>query len=90
MIELIYHTGSASGIDDGLYGNTDLGTPQKIISIDRYLPAIGCFSRRWKSRCLVNLSIGYPTFRLITKTCSLRHGEDIEGRRPKQRPIAHR
>jgi transposase len=39
MMELIDHIGSASGIDDGLYGNTDLGAAQKIISIARYLLA---------------------------------------------------
>jgi hypothetical protein len=39
MMELIDHIGSASGIDDGLYGNTDLGTARKIISIARYLLA---------------------------------------------------
>ncbi|MDR1166641.1 MAG: transposase [Deltaproteobacteria bacterium] len=39
MMELIDHIGSVSGIDDGLYSNTDLGTAQKIISIARYLLA---------------------------------------------------
>jgi transposase len=39
MMEIIGHIGAASGIDDGIYGNTDLGTAQKIISIARYLLA---------------------------------------------------
>jgi hypothetical protein len=39
MMGLIDHIGSASGIDDGLYGNTDLGTARKLISIARYLLA---------------------------------------------------
>jgi len=39
MMEIINHIGSASGIDDGIYGNTDIGTAQKIISIARYLLA---------------------------------------------------
>jgi transposase len=39
MMEIIEHIGSASGIDDGVYGNTDIGTAQKIISIARYLLA---------------------------------------------------
>jgi transposase len=39
MMELIDHIGTASGIDDGIYGNTDLGTAQKILSIARYLLA---------------------------------------------------
>ena len=39
MMEIIDHIGSASGIDDGIYGNTDTGTAQKIISIARYLLA---------------------------------------------------
>ena len=39
MMEIIDHIGSASGIDDGIYGNTDIGTAQKIISIARYLLA---------------------------------------------------
>ena len=39
MMELIDHVGSASGIDDGIYRNTDIGTAQKIISIARYLLA---------------------------------------------------
>jgi hypothetical protein len=36
MMELIDHLGSASGIDDGLYSNADLGAARKIISIARY------------------------------------------------------
>jgi transposase len=39
MTELIAHIGTASGIDDGIYSNTDLGTAQKILSIARYLLA---------------------------------------------------
>ena len=39
MMEIIDHIGDVSGIDDGIYGNTDLGTAQKIISIARYLLA---------------------------------------------------
>jgi transposase len=39
MMEIIDHIGAASGIDDRVYGNTDLGTAQKIISIARYLLA---------------------------------------------------
>ena len=39
MMELIDHIGTASGIDDGIYSNTDLGTAQKILSIARYLLA---------------------------------------------------
>jgi transposase len=39
MMELIDHIGITSGIDDGIYSNTDLGTAQKIISIARYLLA---------------------------------------------------
>ena len=39
MMELIDHIGTASGIDDGVYSNTDIGTAQKIISIARYLLA---------------------------------------------------
>ena len=39
MMEIIGHIGSASGIDDGIYSNTDIGTAQKIISIARYLLA---------------------------------------------------
>jgi transposase len=39
MMEIIDYIGSASGIDNGIYGNTDIGTAQKIISIARYLLA---------------------------------------------------
>ncbi|MCL2163247.1 MAG: hypothetical protein FWH55_02405 [Oscillospiraceae bacterium] len=39
MMEIIDHIGAVSGIDDGIYGNTDIGTAQKIISIARYLLA---------------------------------------------------
>jgi transposase len=39
MMELIDHIGTASRIDGGIYGSTDLGTAQKILSIARYLLA---------------------------------------------------
>ena len=39
MMEIIDHIGSVSGIDDGIYGSTDIGSAQKIISIARYLLA---------------------------------------------------
>jgi transposase len=39
MMEIVDHIGSVSGIDDGIYGNTDTGAAQKIISIARYLLA---------------------------------------------------
>jgi transposase len=39
MMDIIAHVGEASGIDDGIYGNTDTGTAQKIISVARYLLA---------------------------------------------------
>jgi hypothetical protein len=39
MMELIDHVGVTSGIDDGIYSNTDIGTAQKIISIAKYLLA---------------------------------------------------
>ena len=39
MMEIIDHIGSMSGIDDGIYCNTDTGAAQKIISIARYLLA---------------------------------------------------
>jgi len=39
MMEIIEHIGAVSGIDDGIYSNTDMGTAQKIISIARYLLA---------------------------------------------------
>jgi transposase len=41
MMELIDHIGNASGIDDAVYSNTDLGTAQKILSLARYLLATG-------------------------------------------------
>jgi transposase len=39
MMELIDHIGLTSGIDAGIFNNTDIGTAQKIISIARYLLA---------------------------------------------------
>jgi hypothetical protein len=39
MMELIERIGAVSGIDDGIYCNTDIGTAQKILSIARYLLA---------------------------------------------------
>jgi transposase len=39
MMDIIDYIGSASGIDSGIYANTDIGTAQKIISIARYLLA---------------------------------------------------
>jgi hypothetical protein len=39
MMEVIDRLGIASGIDAGIYGNTDIGTAQKIISVARYLLA---------------------------------------------------
>ena len=39
MMEIIDHIGTVSGIDEGVYSNTDAGTAQKIISIARYLLA---------------------------------------------------
>ena len=39
MMELIAHIGTVSGIDEGIYSNTGLGTAQKILSIARYLLA---------------------------------------------------
>ena len=39
MMEIIDRIGIASGIDEGIYSNTDLGTAQKILSIARYLLA---------------------------------------------------
>jgi len=39
MMEIIDHIGTVSGIDEGIYDNTDVGTAQKIISIARYLLA---------------------------------------------------
>jgi transposase len=38
-MELIDHLGVASGIDAGIFSNTDIGTARKIISIARYLLA---------------------------------------------------
>ena len=39
MMNIIDHIGKASGIDEALYANTDIGTAQKIISLARYLLA---------------------------------------------------
>lgn len=39
MMDIIDHIGTVSGIDAGIYGATDLGTAQKIISLARYLLA---------------------------------------------------
>lgn len=39
MMEIIDHIGGVSGIDEGVYRNTDLGTAQKIVSMARYLLA---------------------------------------------------
>jgi len=39
MMDILEHIGAASGIDDGIYSGTDIGTAQKIISIARYLLA---------------------------------------------------
>jgi len=39
MMKIIDHIGDVSGIDDGIYSNTDLGTAQKLISIARYFLA---------------------------------------------------
>jgi len=39
MMDIIAHIGAASGIDDGIYANTDTGAAQKIISLARYLLA---------------------------------------------------
>ena len=39
MMEIIDHVGVTSGIDEGIYSNTDVGTAQKAISIARYLLA---------------------------------------------------
>jgi len=39
MMEIIGHIGTVSGIDGGLYLNTDIGTAQKVISLARYLLA---------------------------------------------------
>lgn len=39
MMDIIGHIGAVSGIDAGVYGSTDIGTAQKIISLARYLLA---------------------------------------------------
>ena len=39
MMKIIDHLGKASGIDQAIYSNTDMGTAQKIISLARYLLA---------------------------------------------------
>jgi transposase len=39
MMRIIDHIGTVSGIDDGIYRSTDLGTAQKILSLARYLLA---------------------------------------------------
>lgn len=39
MMDIVEHIGAASGIDNGIYSNTDLSNAQKIISIARYLLA---------------------------------------------------
>ena len=39
MMDIIAHIGETSGIDDAIYGATDRGTAQKIISLARYLLA---------------------------------------------------
>ena len=39
MMDIIDHIGEISGIDDAVYGNTDRGTAQKILSLARYLLA---------------------------------------------------
>ena len=39
MMDILEHIGTISGIDDGVYAGTDIGTAQKIISIARYLLA---------------------------------------------------
>ena len=39
MMDIVEHVGAASGIDAGIYGNTDIGSAQKILSIARYLLA---------------------------------------------------
>lgn len=39
MMDIIGHIGTVSGIDAGVYGSTDVGTAQKIISLARYLLA---------------------------------------------------
>jgi hypothetical protein len=39
MMEIISHIGKVSGIDEGIYSGTDIGTAQKIISLAQYLLA---------------------------------------------------
>lgn len=39
MMDIIDHVGKISGIDEGIYANTDIGSAQKIISLARYLLA---------------------------------------------------
>jgi transposase len=39
MMQIIDHIGATSGIDDGIYSSTDIGTAQKILSLARYLLA---------------------------------------------------
>lgn len=39
MMDIIDHIGKASGIDEAIYANTDLGTAQKLLSLARYLLA---------------------------------------------------
>ena len=39
MMDILGHIGRDSNIDNGIYGGTDIGTAQKIISIARYLLA---------------------------------------------------
>lgn len=39
MMDIIGYIGASSGIDDAIYGNTDTGSAQKIISLARYLLA---------------------------------------------------
>ena len=39
MMNIVDHIGTVSGIDEAIYGNTDLGTAQKILSLARYLLA---------------------------------------------------
>ena len=39
MMDIIDHIGKSSGIDDAVYGSTDIGTAQKILSLSRYLLA---------------------------------------------------
>ena len=41
MMDIIAHIGDVSGIDSAIYGATDLGTAQKVISLARYLLATG-------------------------------------------------